>query len=275
MTSSIFLPRRRLCLGALAGGAAGVLTGLGGCASAPAPLGEQASARWSGAPDGTNAIAPFSAPGGRLGELPAHWQHHSMRRDLPATQYALAQRDGRLAMHAVAERSTSGLRCDVDILPQQTPWLSWEWRVDHFPLQATVADDDLDDAPARIVVAFEGDTSQLSLRDALFYEQVAFFTGHTLPFATLMYVWDGQAAPERVFNYPRTSRIRYLVVESGAGALGSWRGYQRNMVEDYRRVFGGEPGRIRSIGILTDSDDIKNRTEAWFGDVSVSQRVLA
>jgi hypothetical protein len=192
-----------------------------------------------------------------------------MRRDLPATRYALCERDGRAAVHAVAESSTSGLRHAVDIDPQSQPWLSWDWRVDAVPERATVADDDTDDSPARLVLAFDGDLSQLSLRDLMFHEQVEFFTGHTLPFATLMYTWDGQAPVGSVLTYPRSSRIRYLVVDSGPARAGQWVPHRRNLVADYQRVFGAPPGRLRGVGLLTDSDDLGGRSEAWFGDLSL------
>lgn len=68
--------------------------------------------------------------------------------------------------------------------------------------------------------------------------------------------------------YPRTGRVQYLVVESGAARAGRWLGYRRNVVDDYRRVFGGEPGRIRHVGLLSDSDDLKLSTEAWFANLS-------
>jgi hypothetical protein len=101
---------------------------------------------------------------------------------------------------------------------------------------------------------------------------VELFTGTTLPFATLMYVWDPNAATERVVAYPRTSRVQYLVVESGTAAVGRWHSYRRNVVEDYRRVFGGEPGRIRHVGLLADSDDLKLRTDSWFANLAFSAR---
>jgi hypothetical protein len=199
--------------------------------------------------------------------LPPGWHEHIMRRSLPATRYALQDRDSRRVIHAQADHSSSGLRADVNVDVQATPWLNWEWRVDDVPTRATVAEDDLDDSPARVVLAFEGDLSRLSLRDLMFREQIELFTGYRLPFATLMYTWDGQAAPESVFDYPRTSRIRYLVVESGAQRQGHWLRYRRNVRDDYRRVFGGEAGRLTSVGVLTDSDDLQSRSEAWFGDL--------
>jgi len=247
--------RRRLCLGAAA------LVGLAGCGT----VGVRPAQRT----DAGTGIVPFSASR-TLGTLPTGWREQVMRRDLPSTRYQVAERDDRTVVHAVAERSTSGLRCDVDIDPKAMPWLSWEWRVDEVALAATVARDELDDSPARVIVAFDGDLSGLTPLELIFQEQVELFTGYTLPFATLMYVWDGQAAPESVFQYPRTGRIRYLVVESGAGNTGRWKSYRRNVVEDYQRAFSGEPGRVRSVGILTDSDDLKTRSDAWFGDLAFS-----
>lgn len=219
----------------------------------------------------SRSVPPFSDTPNPA-DLPAGWAPHIMRRDRPATQYRLHERDERLVVHAVAERSTSGLRCDVNIDPHRQPWLSWEWRVDQFPPGASVADDERDDSPARIVLAFDGDMSQLRLRDLMFMEQVELFTGKTLPFATLMYTWDGEAEVGSVIAYPRSSRIQYLVVEQGPARTGRWLRYRRNVVDDYRRVFGADPGPIRHVGVLTDSDDLRLRVEGWFGDIAFAAR---
>jgi hypothetical protein len=247
-------PRRRqlLQLGAAAG--AGLLGS--GCTSL-APSGPARS-----------DVPPFSGSA-RLGDLPEGWRLHVTRPDRPVTRYSLAQIDDRVALHALGQGSTSGLRCDVDIDLAQRPWLRWEWRVDQIPAAATVADDDADDSPARLVLGFAGDAARLSLRDRLFADQVDLFTGHALPFATLCYVWDGQAAPETVLPYARSSRIRYLVVESGSGATGRWHSYRRNLVADFQHVYGEPPGRLLGVGVLTDSDDLKGTAEAWYGDLVI------
>ena len=211
-------------------------------------------------------VVPFSSSD-RLGGLPEGWRQHITRPDRPVTQYTLERIDQRVALHAQAASATSGVRCDVSIDLAEHPWMRWEWRVDRIPREATVADDDLDDSPARLVLGFGGDPGKLSLRDRLFADQVELFTGETLPYATLCYVWDGQAATEAVLPYARSSRIRYLVVETGAGATGRWQAYRRNVVADYQRVYGELPGPLLGVGVLTDSDDLKGPAEAWFGDI--------
>lgn len=207
---------------------------------------------------------------------PEGWRPYILRPDRVRTAYSMAQRDGRVALHAVADSASSGLSCATDIDPQRTPWLRWEWHVDTVFEKATVADDVLEDTPARLVVAFAGDMSRLSLRDRIFFEQVELFTGNQLPFATLTYVWDGQLPVGSVLPYPRSSRIRYDVVESGSARAGQWLRYERNVLDDYRRVFGEAPaGHITSVGVLTDSDDLKNHVEAWYGDIGLYAEPIA
>ena len=184
------------------------------------------------------------------------------------TVYESVQRDGRTVLHATADDAASGLRCDVDVDPNATPWLEWEWCTKSVDTRASVAAYELDDAPARVAVGFDGDVSSLSQREQAFGDLVYAVTGYEMPFATLMYVWDGQAPVESVFQYARSSRIRYLVVESGPERAKRWLAYRRNVVEDYRRVFGSEPGRISEMGVLTDSDDLGTLMETWYGDLS-------
>ena len=249
--------RRRLILKAAP---ASALIGLTGCATTPA---ETTAARARAAVPLFSSATDSPAP-------PDGWRPFILRPDRVKTAYSMARRDGRMALHAVADNARSGLSCTVDIDPQRTPWLRWEWRVDRVFEKATVADDLREDTPARVVVAFAGDMAKLSLRDRIFFEQVELFTGNELPFATLTYVWDGELPVDTVLPYARSSRIRYDVVESGARRAGQWLRYERNVLDDYRRVFGEAPtGHITSIGVLTDSDDLKNHVEAWYGDIGL------
>ncbi|KNZ33209.1 MAG: hypothetical protein AD742_07760 [Methylibium sp. NZG] len=233
---------------------------LSGCASAP-ELAAGAAER--------GAVVPFSQLPAN-GAPPVGWAPYIIRRDLPKTSYAVERRDGRSVLHANADCARSGLHCPVHIDPAATPWLRWQWRVDALHEDATVGNDDAEDTPVRLVVAFAGDVSRLPLRDRIFFEQVELFTGNKLPFATLTYVWDGQLPVGRVVPYARTPRIQYQVVESGPARLGQWLAYERNVVEDFTRVFGqAPPGHISSVGVLTDSDDLKNQVEAWYGDIGL------
>lgn len=254
-------PQRRRLITSTAGLGLAALTGgmASGCASRR-PMTAAASERIE---------APLFSQADGEGGLPAGWRPYIIRRDREVTQYGSTRLDGRTVLHAVADDARSGLHCPVSIDPRTTPLLRWQWRVDAPCVEASVGEDDTEDTPARIVVAFEGDLSKLSLRDQLFFDQVQLFTGNVLPYATLTYVWDGQLPVGQVVPYARTGRIQYQVVESGAARKGQWLSYERNVAQDFEAVFGEPPpGRIIDVGLLTDSDDLKNRIEAWYGDIS-------
>ena len=90
----------------------------------------------------------------------------------------------------------------------------------------------------RIVLAFEGDRSKFSGKNAMLSELARALTGEELPYATLMYVWCNTRKPGSVIVNPRTDRIRKLVVESGAGRLRQWVDYERDIRADYEKAFG-------------------------------------
>jgi hypothetical protein len=253
------LTSRRAFAGQLLGAGAGAL-GLGGCATR-API-ETPPAEM---PD---VIAPFStaAPGART---PLGWHPYALRRDRAATRYTVVRDRDRAVLHAKADAAATGLRCLVRIDPVMRPRLQFSWRVAAISQQTSVDTPEQDDAPARVIVAFDGDPARLSLRDRLIFDQVELFTGQRLPFATLMYVWCANLPPETVVRNHRTSRIHYLTVESGPRRLGQWLNYERDVVADYKRIYGEAPGLISSVGVLTDSDALKHEQQAWYGDITL------
>ena len=229
---------------------------LAGCASLPRELPQR--------------VAPFSTAR-ELGGLPLGWEEVVLRRDLPLTDYRLTDLDGRRVMRA-SGRGASGLRCRLHADPQAAPWMRWSWRTREVPPGMCVQRSETDDSPARMVVAFHGDELNLSVRDRAVFELVHLITGQRLPYATLMYVWDAQLPVGTVVNYARTSRIRYLVIESGRERAGTWLRYERNLVDDFRRAFGEDPGWVESVGLMTDGDDLKVDVETWYGDIRLEER---
>lgn len=125
------------------------------------------------------------------------------------------------------------------------------------------------DSPVRLVFAFDGDLSKLSLRDRMQFQTAEAMTGEALPYATLMYVWDNDAAPETILRGARSERVKKIVLERGDTHLRQWRHYRRSLKADFVRAFGEEPGRLIGIALLTDSDNTRSKTQAWYADVIV------
>jgi hypothetical protein len=223
-----------------------------------------------GARPGAQTVALFSS----LDKVPspdgwAAWQFHSTKR---ATQYQLVSLDQDRVVEAVADASVSGLKFRLDADPQSRPIFEWRWRVDATLDGADVGDRSADDSPVRLVLAFAGDIDTLPIQEQMFFERVKLLGGHDLPYATLMYVWDNRRAPESLVVNPHTTRIRKIVVESGAGGIRQWRSYRRDIVADFERVYGAAPGRLIGVAVVTDSDNTRQQIRAWYGDIRMLAR---
>ncbi len=200
-----------------------------------------------------------------LAKMDSRPWHHMPLPGKRATQFVPVQIDGRNAMAVTATSSASMLRKLVRVEPADLGSLRFSWKVPALIPGADMAERDADDAPVRVVLAFEGDRSRFSTKNAMLSEMARMLTGEEMPYATLMYVWCHKRPAGSVILSPRTDRIRKLVVESGARDLGRWRDYTRDVRADFIRAYGEEPGALVAVGIMSDSDNTRTRTQAWYG----------
>jgi hypothetical protein len=187
------------------------------------------------------------------------------------TRYAWAEKDGRPALAATSERSASMWRRKVDVPASTLGGLSFSWWVEDLVPDASVAEQDREDAPARVLLAFGGDVSQLPQRTRMMFDLAEALTGEPPPYATLMYVWDGSAPVGSVIVNPRTDRVRKIVVDSGPQHLRQWRDHRRDVIADFRLAFGEDPGPLQAVAVMTDSDNTRSRARAWYGPVSAAE----
>jgi len=61
--------------------------------------------------------------------------------------------------------------------------------------------------------------------------------------------------------------VKMIVVGTGRDRIGTWKTFRRNYVDDYRRAFGANPGRLVGVGIMTDTDNTGESVEAFYGDI--------
>ena len=194
------------------------------------------------------------------------WQHYPLP-GKQATMFSYARLDGRDTMTAQAQASASMLRQSVHVPPADLGQVRFSWKVSELLAQADMALRDADDSPVRVVLAFEGDRSQFSAKNAMLSELSQALTGEPLPYATLMYVWCNTREPGTVIVNPRTDRIRKLVVASGSSQLDIWQDYERDIRADYEKVFGEPPGALVAVGIMTDADNTRSTAQAWYGPI--------
>ena len=88
-----------------------------------------------------------------------------------------------------------------------------------------------------------------------------------LPVSQLIYIWSNKVPVGTIIPNPHTKRVQMVVASSGAAGVGKWQALSRNVLEDFRRAFGEEPGMLTDVGVLTDTDNTGGNAEAWYGDI--------
>ncbi len=152
-----------------------------------------------------------------------------------------------LLLRTDAEAMRVGRSVRVDL--KQTPWLAWEWKPLVLPERGDVRETKRNDQAARVMLMFEG-------------------------MKGILYVWDTTAPagtewrPEELDIFERT----LIVVRSGPDGLGRWAHERRNVVTDYRRVFGEAPRPIKWVGFESHSNDTRSRSAALFGVTTFEPR---
>lgn len=204
----------------------------------------------------------------------ATWQQHRFP-GKQATLYRATRLDGRQAIQSVSDNSASMLRQSLRVEPADLGALRFSWKVPELIKGADLSQRDSGDSPVRVVLAFEGDRSSFSAKNAMLSELAQALTGEPLPYATLMYVWGNHREPGSLIINPRTDRIRKLVLESGPQHLGRWLDYERDIRADYEKAFGEAPGALVGIGIMTDSDNTRQRSTAWYGPLTLLAKPVA
>ena len=216
-------------------------------------------------------LPKFSAETARDG-MPNGWNFYRIAPFKKNTVYRLENYQGKTVLSANSKTSASGLA--VKLRPRQANnlMLQWEWKATNPIVNADNADGYADDAPLRILVAFDGNKSKLPLKEKMTFEMANLISGQELPYATLMYIWSGKSPVDTIITNAHTSRIKMIVVDSGWDNLGEWHKHQRDLAADYKRAYGEAPGEVIGIALLTDTDNTKSETRAFYGDIELIRK---
>ncbi|MBI2189861.1 MAG: DUF3047 domain-containing protein [Acidobacteria bacterium] len=205
-------------------------------------------------------VARFSdaAPHG----LPDGWRPLTLPKARRHTRYELVSVDGRTVVQADADRSASALMKKVTIDPRAFPSLEWSWKITGVLAGAAWQDKAHDDFAGRLFVLFESPGGPLSFARTILMRFSGGFSGDALN-----YVWAGNVDTGQTARSPYTDRVAMIVVESGNDRAGAWVVEQRNVLDDFEAAFGGAPGPIVAIALMTDTDNTRSRASAYYGDI--------
>jgi hypothetical protein len=202
-----------------------------------------------------------------FGRAEAGWSHLPLSKLKRDTVYTLAQADGRTVLRAAADGSASAYAALLKPSVAAPVALSWRWKTGALVPGADNRDKSREDAPLRVMVAFDGDSSTLPEAEKKRARRAKQLSGKDLPYALLMYIWSDLVAVETLIPSAHSSRVKMLVVASGANGLGAWQAVRRDIAADYRRAFGAEPGPVTAVGVMTDTDNTGAKAAGEYADL--------
>jgi len=211
--------------------------------------------------DGTIIIDNFQNQ--KVGELPSGWYDRNATSEVvnesPKEQqkykYRVLQEGSNKYLHYQGTKAMHlnfPLRNRKNLNIYKTPILSWRVRVDKIPENANEDDDNRNDSAASIYVVFD-------LGHILFKK---------VP-KSIRYSWSSTLSKGTQLT-KLFGNQKIIVVQSGTKETGKWVTFKRNIVEDYRRLFGDDPPKKPlAILILSDGDSTGNRSVADYDDIEL------
>lgn len=157
-------------------------------------------------------------------------------------------------VHSKSQGTASAIFHRIKFDVSKFPHLSWKWRVAKFP-DKTHADNTRkrDDFAARIYVVF--------------------LSGFFVNFRCVEYVWDESLPEGTILESPYTEKIKQMVIQTGPNPSQEWVLESRNVLEDYRKLFGEIPKmKVAAIAMMTDSEGTEGEAEAFFDDIQIGKK---
>lgn len=172
------------------------------------------------------------------------WEH---KRFAGETEYRL-ELDPQLqqqVIRASSRAAASGLFYEQRIDLDATPWLSWRWRVEQFPMVTSERTKAGDDFAVRVYVVVRDGWTRLSSK-------------------AISYVWAQQAEVGQSWQNPFAGdKAMMLALRSQQDGDG-WISEKRNIKADLRRLFGKDFRYLEAVAIMTDADNGNSRAIGYY-----------
>ena len=217
-----------------------VLAGL--LAALPAALGAVAFAQSSSVVVEDWAKISVGAQG-----IPPGWQ--GQKWGDPRYDFTVVEDGEGKALHLKSADDSSSISKEIKVDVKQYPILEWMWKVVELPPRGHARKADTDDEAAQLYVTFPRFPSTVRSR-------------------IIGYIWDSTEPAGASFQSAKVSSVHYIVVRSGSADLGRWITERRNVLEDYKKIYGESPSEAAGVITLSiNSQNTGSRAESLFGKI--------
>lgn len=166
--------------------------------------------------------------------------------------YTIVRDGDRTVLKAESRNAASGLLKKVNVDPKINRILRWSWKVAGTIKKGDERSKEGDDYAARVYVVFPR---------MLFWRTRA-----------INYIWANRLPKGASAPNAYTANVMMVAVESGNDLAGKWVNEERNIYEDYVKLFGEEPPMLGGVALMTDTDNTGGEATAWYGDILLANR---
>jgi len=180
--------------------------------------------------------------------------------------------DGRYVVKLHSDNALTFLEKTVAIDISQYPVVSWRWKVENNLKNVDETIVAGDDHPIRLFFVFEPDEEKqsfwLKLKRFFYLDRIH---GHPFGGRFTEYLWSSHLLPGDVIKDPGKPCQKLMVADSGEEKLGQWISYQRNLYDDFKKLYNEEPRRLVFIGIINDTDHSGQEATSYIADFTFSR----
>ncbi len=168
----------------------------------------------------------------------------------PAYDMTIVENSGTKVLHLKSQNEGSTISKEIKgkVVLKATPILAWRWKVVMLPKGGDSRHKQTDDQAAQIYIAWPRFPESVRSR-------------------IIGYVWDTTAPAGTIVPSQKTGTVTYVVVRSGAAELGRWIAEERNVVEDFKKIYGEEPDNPGALSVAIDSNDTNSSAESFLGEI--------
>jgi len=180
--------------------------------------------------------------------IPPGWQRQSWGQ--PAYDFTVVEDEGRRALHMKSQNENSTITKDIRgrVHLRDTPILEWSWKAVTLPKSGDARRGERDDQAAQVYVTWPRFPEALRSR-------------------IIGYIWDTTTPVGTIVKSEKTGTVTYVVVRSGSAELGQWLSEQRNVWEDFEKIYGEEPDNPGAISIAINTNNTRSVAESFVGTI--------
>lgn len=195
------------------------------------------------------AFIDLNFEGDEVGKFPSGWSSRDKENMIKI--YTVQAEGGNKFLHADSRGTSVQIGYEKKWEIKDFPILRWRWRAQTFPEGTNEREKSGNDNVLAVYVVFGG---------------------WPIP-SSIKYIWSDTLPVGATFDSPHSGKTKIIVVRSGRSRIGRWVTEERNVLADYRSLFGEEEKNpaAKGIALLTDSDNTNTRAVGDYGDITISR----